>query len=347
MNKIKVSVIFSILGLLASCGESDLSRNFTLQTEKGAKKIQQHESVGIDLKNRADLPVDSVVYFQDGNPITPSDGKITFSDPVLGTKHIQAHVFSEGQKAILETEILVLAKERPALYTYEILNSYPHDPKAFTQGLEFYKDTLYESTGRRGTSTLRKVDYKTGTVLTKIALDKQYFGEGLTILNDTVYMLTWQSGTGFMFDAKTLRKLGSFEYGESDEGWGLANDGVHIFKSDGTQRIWTLDPGTLQETGFVETVTDKSVFNKANELEYVEGKLYANVWQKESMMIIDAKSGAIEGVVNFGGLKEKVGKHPELDVFNGVAYHPGRNSFFVTGKNWDTLFEVRIFKKEG
>ena len=347
MNKIKVSAIFSILGLLVSCGESDLSRNFALEIEKGAKKIQQHESVGIGLKNRADLPLDSVVYFLDGNPITPADGKLTFSDPVLGTKHIQAHVFSEGQKAILETEILVLAKERPALYTYEILNSYPHDPKAFTQGLEFYKDTLYESTGRRGTSTLRKVDYKTGTVLTQIALDKQYFGEGLTILNDTVYMLTWQSGTGFMFDAKTLSKLGSFEYGESDEGWGLANDGVHIFKSDGTQRIWTLDPGTLQETGFVETVTDKSVFNKANELEYVEGKLYANVWQKESMMIIDVKSGAIEGVVNFGGLKEKVGKHPELDVFNGVAYHPGRNSFFVTGKNWDTLFEVRIFKKEG
>lgn len=347
MNKIIASAVFSSLGLLFSCGESDLSKSFSLEFEKGAKKIQQQESVGVRLNNRSDLPVDSVAYFLEGDPITLTDGKITFSDPVLGTKHLEAHVFSEGQKAILETEILVLAKERPSLYTYEILNSYPHDPKAFTQGLEFFKDTLYESTGRRGTSTLRKVDYKTGEVLTQVSLEKQYFGEGITILNDTVYMLTWQAGTGFMFDAKTLRELGSFDYGESDEGWGLANDGVRIFKSDGTQRIWTLDPGTLQETGFVETVTDKSVFNKANELEYVEGKLYANVWQKESMMIIDAKSGAIEGVVNFGGLKEKVGQHPELDVFNGVAYHPGRNSFFVTGKNWDILFEVRIFKKEG
>ena len=159
-------------------------------------------------------------------------------------------------------------------------------------------------------------------------------------------MLTWQARTGFMFDRQTLRRLGSFRYGESQEGWGLANDGKRIFKSDGTQRIWILDPATLREDGYIETVTDKSVFNKANELEYLDGKLYANVWQKESMMIIDAASGAIEGVVNFGGLKERVGQHRDLDVFNGVAYHPGRNTFFVTGKNWDTLFEVRILKKD-
>ncbi|MGB5314892.1 MAG: glutaminyl-peptide cyclotransferase [Robiginitalea sp.] len=347
MYKFKFSAALAAIGLVLSCGETDLSRNFSLELEKGAKKIQQYQSVGVQLKNREGLPLDSVVYFLEGQPVTLTDGKLTMATPILGTKHLQAHVFSEGQKAIIEAEILVLAKETPALYTYEILNSYPHDPKAFTQGLEFFKDTLYESTGRRGASTLRKVDFLTGEVLTDVALDKQFFGEGLTVLNDTVYMLTWQSGTGFMFDAQTLRKLGSFEYGESEEGWGLANDGVQIFKSDGTQRIWTLDPGTLQETGFVETVTDKSVFNKANELEYVDGKLYANVWQKESMMIIDATSGAIEGVVNFGGLKEKVGQHPDLDVFNGVAYHPGRKSFFVTGKNWDTLFEVRIFKRQG
>jgi glutamine cyclotransferase len=282
----------------------------------------------------------------DSNPIALTDGKLTLNTTVLGTRNLEAHVFSEGEKAVLEKELLVLAKDSPSLYTYEIVNAYPHDPKAFTQGLEFHRDTLYESTGRKGTSSLRKVNYRTGVVLRKTDLENQYFGEGLTILNDTIFMLTWQAGTGFMYDRKTLRKLGSFQYGASKEGWGLANDGKRIFKSDGTQRIWILDPGTLTELGYIETVTDKSVFNKANELEYVNGKLYANVWQKESMMIIDASSGAIEGVVNFGGLKEKVGQHPELDVFNGVAYHAERNTFFVTGKNWDTLFEVRIFKKD-
>ncbi|TFG74403.1 MAG: glutaminyl-peptide cyclotransferase, partial [Flavobacteriales bacterium] len=135
-------------------------------------------------------------------------------------------------------------------------------------------------------------------------------------------------------------------YGNSKEGWGLANDGENLYKSDGTEKIWLLDPATLVEKEFIETVTDKSIFNKANELEYVDGKLYANVYQKESMMIIDAKSGAIEGVINFGGLKDKVTQHELLDVLNGVAYHPERKTFFVTGKNWDKMFEVNIVKKK-
>lgn len=346
MSILKISLSFSALSIFLACGETDISKNFSLEFEGNTGKLSQNQSVGVKLKNRASLPVDSVSYIFEGNPISLTDGKLTLNSPVLGTKKLEAHVFSEGRKVVIEQELLVLSKDRPALFTYEIVNTYPHDPKAFTQGLEFFQDTLYESTGRNGSSSLRIVNYKTGEILRKADLDKQYFGEGLTVLNDTIYMLTWKAGTGFMYDRKTLKNLGSFQYGESKEGWGLSNDGERIFKSDGTQRIWILDPGTLRETGYLETVTDKSVFNKANELEYVDGKLYANVWQKESMMIIDAETGAIEGVVNFGGLKEKVGQHPELDVFNGVAYHPDRKTFFVTGKNWDTLFEVRIFKKD-
>ncbi len=346
MSLFKISLYLTGLSLFLACGETDIEKNFALDLDGGGKKLQQNQSIGVRLKNRAGLPVDSVQYFLDGAPIRLEGGELLLNTPVLGSKKLEAHVFSQGRKAVLEEELVVLASDPPALYTYEIVNTFPHDARAFTQGLEFYQDTLYESTGRRGTSSLRKVDYRTGQVLRKVDLDAQYFGEGLTVLHDTIYMLTWQARTGFMFDRQTLRRLGSFQYGESQEGWGLANDGKRIFKSDGTQRIWILDPSTLREEGYIETVTDKSVFNKANELEYLDGKLYANVWQKESMMIIDAGSGAIEGVVNFGGLKEKVGQHRDLDVFNGVAYHPGRNTFFVTGKNWDTLFEVRILKKD-
>ena len=204
---------------------------------------------------------------------------------------------------------------------------------------------MYESTGRRGFSSLRKVDYKTGNVLKKIDLDKTYFGEGITILNDKIYQLTWQNKTGFIYDVNSLKKTGSFQYGESKEGWGLCNDGSKIFKSDGTEKIWFLNSTTLIEEDHIETVTNKSIFNKANELEYVNGKLYANVYQKPSVMIIDAASGAIEGVINFSGLKNKVTKHDNIDVLNGIAYHPIRETFFVTGKNWDKLFEVKIFKK--
>ena len=179
----------------------------------------------------------------------------------------------------------------------------------------------------------------------QINLDDSVFGEGITVLNDKVYQLSWQSGLGYVYNKSNLSEIETFSYGKSKEGWGLCNDGEKIYKSDGTEKIWILNPKNLVEEDYIETVTNKSVFNKANELEYVDGKIYANVWQKESMMIIDATSGAIEGVVNFGGLKKQVTQHPKLDVLNGVAYHPTRKTFFVTGKNWDKLFEIHIIKK--
>ena len=265
--------------------------------------------------------------------------------PELGVKTLKAVINYNGENGEITKDIRVLAKNPPEVYTYEIINEFPHDINAFTQGLEFYKDTLYESTGKKGLSSLRKIDFKTGKILKQINLEDTYFGEGITILKDKIYMLTWQSNIGFIYDTKTFEKLDSFKYGKSKEGWGLANDGEKLFKSDGSEKIWFLNPETLQEVGHIETVTNKSVFNKTNELEYANGKIYANVWQKESMMIIDAKSGAIIGVINFGGLKDKVKKHDNLDVFNGIAYHKERGTFFVTGKNWDTLFEVTILKK--
>jgi glutamine cyclotransferase len=227
------------------------------------------------------------------------------------------------------------------------VNEFPHDTDAYTQGLEFYNDTLYEGTGKRGKSSLRKVSYKTGEVLEKIDLENAFFGEGITIMDDKIYHLTWQSKIGFVYDLRSFKKTGSFQYGESKEGWGLCNDGKNLFKSDGTEKIWLLNPETLVEEEFIQTVTNKSIFNMANELEYVDGKIYANVWQKESMMIIDARSGAIEGVINFGGLKSKTRSPDNTDaVLNGVAYHPDRGTFFVTGKYWDKMFEVKIRKKD-
>ena len=167
----------------------------------------------------------------------------------------------------------------------------------------------------------------------------------LPLIDNKVIQLTWQNKIGYVYNSKDLSKIESFSYGESKEGWGLCNDGNRIYKSDGTEKIWILNPETYIEEDHIETVTNKSIFNKANELEFVDGKIFANVWQKESMMIINATSGAIEGVVNFSGLKSKVEQHDALDVLNGIAYHPERGTFFVTGKNWSKLFEVIITKK--
>jgi glutamine cyclotransferase len=277
--------------------------------------------------------------------IPHTDGKLNFNVERLGNKVLIAKIDFEDTSVDITKKIKILAEKSPEIYTYKILNTFPHDKTSFTQGLEFKNDTLYEGTGHRGESVLRKLDFKTGKVLQQVNLDDSVFGEGLTVLNDKVFQLTWQSGIGYVYNKSDLSKIETFSYGKSKEGWGLCNDGEKLFKSDGTEKIWILNPENLAEADFIETVTNKSIFNKANELEYVDGKIYANVWQKESMMIIDAKSGAIEGVINFGGLKSKVEQHSKLDVLNGVAYHPGRKTFFVTGKNWDKLFEVNIIKK--
>lgn len=320
---------------------------FVIQTENNKSDFRQNGVVQLSIGNKKNKSIQKVTYSIAGKPLETSDQGYLLQVQHLGNKTITALIaYEDGNSIEISKKIKVLAATAPEIYSYEIIHQYPHDINAYTQGLEFYRDTLYESTGLRGKSSLRKVDFKTGTVLKKIDLENTLFGEGLTILNNKIYQLTWQSGMGFIYDANSMEKLDNFAYGESKEGWGLCNNGTSLFKSDGTEKIWMLDPETLAEESYIEIVTDKSIFNKANELEYVDGKIYANVYQKESMMIIDATSGAIEGVINFTGLKDKVKKHDNLDVLNGVAYHPDRKTFFVTGKNWDTLFEVRITKKE-
>lgn len=333
-----------LLFFLACGGEANPSRLFSIQLEKDEFRVNQ--SIRVSLLNKKNETIESVEYFIDGKKLPYDNQIITLDVEKLGIKKLVAKVVFEGDSVEVPRDIKVLAETAPTVYTYEIINEFPHDKKAFTQGLEFQGDTLYESTGKRGASSIRKVDFTSGVILQETKLEEDYFGEGITLLDGKLYQLTWQNGTGFVYNAENLQRTGSFKYGQSKEGWGLCNDGEVIYKSDGTEKIWILDPGTMTESGYIQTVTNTSVFNKANELEYVDGKIYANVWQKESMMIIDAESGAIEGVVNFGGLKERVTKHQELDVLNGVAYHRGRKTFFVTGKYWDKLFEIQIIPRD-
>ena len=336
-----------LLALGNSCGSAaDPAKLFAIQLEGNKKQFQNGQHIGIAIKNKKDKTINKVEYSIDGQDLVLTDGKIPLKVEKLGTKTLNATVYFDETTAEISKKIIILAEKSPEIYTYEILNEFPHDKNAFTQGLEFKGDTLYESTGIQGKSTLRKVNFKTGELYQKIDLKKNEFGEGLTLFDAKVIQLTWRNGLGYVYDQNNLEQTATFNYGASKEGWGLCNDGEKIYKSDGTEKIWMLDPTTLAEKDHIETVTNKSIFNKANELEFVDGKIYANVWQKESMMIIDASTGAIVGVINFGGLKSKVEQHDRLDVLNGVAYHKERGTFFVTGKNWSKLFEVRISKKE-
>ncbi|MFK7812460.1 MAG: glutaminyl-peptide cyclotransferase [Maribacter sp.] len=350
MIKIFLSTIFFLLFM--ACGGDNFQPEdlFAITINEGKSQFQQNELVSIRLNNKQDKTVRSVIYSLDGKELAVKDGSLKLDIPTLGNKTLKAVVNYEDTSVEVSKKLKILAAKAPDLYTYEIINQYPHDNRAYTQGLEFHQDTLYESTGKKGRSSLRKVNYKTGEVLKQIDLDNTIFGEGLTILNGKIYQLTWQSRIGFIYDLKDFKKIDSFQYGESAQGWGLANDGEKLFKSDGTENIWFLNPETLVEEGYTQTVTNSSVFNRANELEYVDGKLYANVYQKSGVMIIDAESGAIEGVINFGDLIKKITKGGETwsdteSVLNGIAYHPERKTFFVTGKDWDKLFEVKIMKK--
>ena len=347
MNPLKLIAYNFFILIFIACGSGNTSGSslFEIKLEGNKSTFQQNQTVGIAIKNKKEKTISSITYSIDDELLQLSNNKISLNIPTLGNKTLKATIEYEESTVEVSKKIKVLAPTAPSLYTYEIINEYPHDINAYTQGLEFYNGTLYESTGKQGRSSLRKVDFQTGEVLEKIDLEKNQFGEGITIMNGKIYQLTWQNGIGFVYDLNDFKKIDSFQYGQSKEGWGLCNDGSKMYKSDGTEKIWFLNPNTLAEEGFIQTATNKSIFNMANELEYIDGKIYANVYQKPSMMIIDATSGAIEGVINFGGLKEKVKKHTELDVLNGVAYHPDRKTFFVTGKNWNKMFEVKIIKK--
>lgn len=330
-------------------GNQKASTLFEINLAENVKQVNQNDEVGISINNKKEKKIESVVYSIDGSEIPLKDNKLKISVATLGNKVLTAKIKFDGETIEINKNLKVFSATAPEIYTYTIINEYPHDTGAYTQGLEFYNDTLYESTGKKGKSFLRKLDYKSGKIYEQIDLNESYFGEGITILTNKVYQLTWQSGLGFIYDLNTFKKLDNFQYGKSRQGWGLTNDGEKIFKSDGTEKIWFLNPDTMTEEGFIETVTNSSIVDSANELEFVNGKIYANVYQKPSVMIIDSKTGAIEGVINFSGLSDKITETKNWDkvnnVLNGIAYYPEHETFFVTGKFWNKMFEVKIQKK--
>lgn len=230
------------------------------------------------------------------------------------------------------------------VYGYEVKHSYPHDPQAFTQGLLFRNGVLYESTGLNGRSSVRKVALETGKVLLKTDIPQQYFGEGITAVGNLIIGLTWTSQTGFVFDSETLQLKQTFSY--PGEGWALATDGERIYMSDGTAYIRVLDPKTMQQTRRIRVTADGEPVTQINELEWVEGQIYANIWQTDRIARIDPFSGRVVGWIDLAGLAAKAGIASGSDnVLNGIAYDSAKRRLFVTGKLWPKLFEIELKKK--
>lgn len=342
-------ILFLALGTMLACNSQKAPKMISFSSPKAGTLINAGDSVEIRLQIPEGNTIDSIIYLVDGKIIGRQQDNTTFyfdtNGQSFGSKLIVARHYQDGKEMESTSNILVVPPSAPEQYAFSVVNTFPHDTKAYTQGLEYQDGFLYESTGLNGKSSLRKVELATGKVLKKVDLPATLFGEGLTIVGNRIIQLTWQEGIGIVYDKSTFEKEREFNYQASREGWGITFDDERLIKSDGTNRLYFLNKDNYQETGFIEVYSDKGPLDQLNELEYINGKVYANVYMTDKIAIIDPMSGMVEGEINLIGLLPQSHHTPETDWLNGIAYDKHTDRLFVTGKNWDTLFEIKLLKR--
>jgi len=344
MNRI-IYLTLVLFVLIASCNTPKKASKFRFDMPEAGTLVKKGESVPLKLVFPAELPsFDSVVYAVDGEVLA----RKTDSTPVsldtekapFGSRTLSAKLYHQGTEQVAYSNIVVVPPA-PKRYGFKVLREYPHDREAYTQGLEFdQQGILYESTGQEGKSSIRQVDYKTGNVIKKVDLSPNSFGEGLTLVGDRLIQLTWREKVGFVYDKKSLKKTSEFNYGKSPEGWGLCYDGNRLIKSDGSNKLFFLNKDTYAEEGFIEVYGEKGPMDNLNELEYIDGKVYANVYTKDFIVVINPETGAIESEINLIGIYPD--KQEYNNELNGIAYNPQTKRLFVTGKNWPSLYEIEL-----
>jgi glutamine cyclotransferase len=346
MKKINLLIITSLSAFLYNCGNTE--NLFSIASKDLKQVYKPNESINLSVENAENATIDSVVYYSNDIKLgTSANNKIInfkLDKLQFGIQDIKAVVYYEGQNVECLTSFELVSNITPKLYEtkdYTILNTYKHDSNAYTQGLEFYKGILLEGTGQNGESTLRKTDYKTGKVSKSVPLSLDYFGEGITVFNGKIYQLTWKNKVGFIYNADTFVQEKTFNYFADIEGWGLTHNDKHLIMSDGTNKIYFLNPETQKMERSINVYSDTSAISELNELEWIDGKIWANIYQKDAVAIINPENGAVEAVIDFSNLKSKI-TNPEKDVLNGIAYNPTTKTVFVTGKNWDKMFEIKL-----
>ncbi len=261
-----------------------------------------------------------------------------------GINYIKAKIFAHGSQTTVSDRFVLFPSQQPKWFTYRVKKVYPHDIHAYTQGLVFQDNILYESTGLKGESSIRKVRLETGQVLQSYTIDPNVFGEGIALWGDSIVQITWQSHRGFVYDKRSFQKLGEFYY--STEGWGLTQDGNYLIMSDGTNHLYYLSPQTFAVVKTVEVYDNKGPVSLLNELEYINGRIYANIYTKDLIAIINPGSGLVEAYIDMKGLLPPSDRKPGTDVLNGIAYDFERGRLFVTGKNWPKLFWIDLVPKQ-
>lgn len=346
MKKHNYLLILILAITLQSCNSSKNNTESIFGFDESNMKEQYipTDTLELSLKNSQNKKIDSVVYFVNEKNIGSKKGfnklSINFKDSKLGYQYLKAMVYFEGKLEIDSSRIELVSNVITKQLNYKIVNTYPHDTTSFTEGLEFFRDTLYESTGQYKESKLLKVDYKTGKIIKSLKLDDKYFGEGITILNNKIYQLTYKEKVGFIYNVDTWKIEKTFEV-DKLEGWGMTNDGKDIYFGDSSERIWKMNSTTQKTFDFFNVYTGSNKVKAVNELEWVNGKIYANIWQKDAIAIIDPTSGSVESVIDLSALKDKI-NNKNADVLNGIAFNPKTKTIFVTGKNWDKMFEITL-----
>ena len=349
---------FLALGLIFTACNSDKkneNNSLTIDSSKLKQIYNKEEVLPLQIINTNNIAIDSVAYFSEDVRIGSTKGNQPFNYSLatedFGSKIIKAVIYSKGEQSESSVLINVFSKNQPQILKYDLVNTYPHDIKAYTQGLEFYGDLLIESTGngigpsgKRGKSSVRKVNPTTGEIIKINELPDTIFGEGSTILNNKLYQLTYQNNEAYVYNLETLEKIQTLPYFKKTEGWGLTNDGTNLYMTDGSDKIYIVDPNTFNLIDSIVVSSNNGTIPSVNELEWVNGKIFANIYGQDSLAVIDPKTGSVDAVLDLSALRSKVTPHTDLDVLNGIAYNKNTDTYFLTGKNWDKMFEIKISK---
>jgi glutaminyl-peptide cyclotransferase len=322
--------------------------------QKYIKVVSPEENAGFKLKGQIKIVIasekespDSVKIWFDGQMVTtlkPNQWEYNISSSYLsktGRKALKIVAYkSNGKPQIITRFLIIYSDVVPRRNGYKIVNSFPHDKDAFTQGLVYENGIFYEGTGQPGSSNLRKVEPQTGKVLFQLNLESSLFGEGIAILGDRIFQVTWQNKVGFVYNKITLKEINKIYY--QTEGWGLTTIGNEIVMSDGTNILYFMDPEQFNVKSKLEVYDNEKKVEKLNELEYINGEIWANIWQTDLIARIDPSSGKVIAYIDLNGILGNSANDKNIDVLNGIAYDPGAKKIFVTGKNWPKLFEIKI-----
>ncbi|NEU08757.1 glutaminyl-peptide cyclotransferase [Flavihumibacter sp. R14] len=333
--------------------DSSDSGSSWVRPESGAS-VNLGDSLELKLQLNDSASVDSIVYLVDGVRQAKSSedlsGSMETRELPLGNRLITARIFRKGQQEEINTNIIVRSNLVPKKFGYKVRQVFDHDTSSYTQGLEYHNAYFYESDGgntpETGYSSLRRVEPASGKVLQRVDFPNTFFAEGLTLVDDKIVLLSWQNNVGLVFDKASMKQLSEFPYQNSTQGWGLCSDAKRLYKSDGSNLIYFLNRENYREEGYIEVFDNNGPVDQLNELELIDGKLYANVYNTDRVVIIDPKNGQVTGDIDMSDLLPAIYNYPGTDVLNGIAWDSKGKRLFMTGKRWAKLFQVELIEKE-